>query len=129
MNEMLIAPCGMNCALCSAFLREKNKCSGCRGDKNKPTYCVSCKIVNCEILAATKSNFCYECPKFCQRLKQLDKRYSTRYSMSMLENLKSIQTAGMSQFLAAQKKRWTCPDCGKLISVHYGYCVKCKKPE
>ena len=26
----LIAPCGMNCNICMAYLREKNKCPGCR---------------------------------------------------------------------------------------------------
>lgn len=33
----LIAPCGMNCSICMAYLREKNKCPGCRGnDIDKP---------------------------------------------------------------------------------------------
>ena len=26
----LIAPCGMNCAVCLGYLREKNKCPGCQ---------------------------------------------------------------------------------------------------
>jgi hypothetical protein len=26
----LVAPCGMNCGICRAYLREKNKCPGCR---------------------------------------------------------------------------------------------------
>ena len=34
-----IAPCGMNCALCSGFQREKKPCLGCNADdENKPTY-------------------------------------------------------------------------------------------
>lgn len=34
MDKTLIAPCGMNCQLCYAFQREKNKCPGCLGDEN-----------------------------------------------------------------------------------------------
>jgi hypothetical protein len=29
-ENALIAPCGMNCGVCMAYLREKNKCPGCR---------------------------------------------------------------------------------------------------
>ena len=47
----LIAPCGMNCGICMAYLREKNKCPGCRGDDtNKPVTRVGCKIKNCEAI-------------------------------------------------------------------------------
>jgi hypothetical protein len=30
-NIYLIAPCGMNCASCMNYLRERNKCPRCRG--------------------------------------------------------------------------------------------------
>ena len=51
LNEILIAPCGMNCCVCMAYLREKNKCPGCRGtDVNKPITRVRCKLKTCEIL-------------------------------------------------------------------------------
>ncbi len=30
LNPVLIAPCGMNCGTCLGYLREKNKCVGCR---------------------------------------------------------------------------------------------------
>ncbi len=32
MDVQPIAPCGMNCATCLAYLRDKNTCCGCRGD-------------------------------------------------------------------------------------------------
>jgi hypothetical protein len=31
-RKELVAPCGMNCGICIAYLREKNKCPSCRGD-------------------------------------------------------------------------------------------------
>ena len=47
-KNSLIAPCGMNCGICRAYLREKNKCPGCRGsDENKLSSRVNCKIKNC----------------------------------------------------------------------------------
>lgn len=124
----LIAPCGMNCALCMAFQREKNHCNGCNLDnENKPKSCVRCIIVNCELRKQTASGFCYECPKYpCARMKQLDKRYRTKYRMSMLENLEYIKIHGLDEFVNYEKKRWTCNNCGQLVSVHRTYCIHCK---
>ena len=124
MRKELIAPCGMNCCICIAFLREKNKCTGCRGsDKNKPITITQCKIRTCSNL---NSNFCYDCKDFtCDELNHLDKRYRTKYHMSMIENLKFIQTNGISQFLKQEEERWKCPDCGKVICCHNGICYSC----
>ncbi len=123
----LIAPCGMNCGICLGYLREKNHCSGCRDDgKSYPAYCVSCIIKNCAILNETESGFCYECSKFpCRRLKQLDKRYRTRYMMSMLENLEFIREKGIAEFMEKERIRWTCPGCGATLCVHRKFCLNC----
>lgn len=125
-NDM-IAPCGMNCALCSAYQREKNTCHGCRVDTGyKAQYCLNCIIANCDKLARTESNFCYDCKDYpCQRLKQLDKRYRTKYKMSMLDNLDTIMEFGLDQFILMEQLKWTCSKCGKLICVHRGYCINC----
>ena len=32
MKTTLIAPCGMNCRLCLAYIRDKKACPGCLGD-------------------------------------------------------------------------------------------------
>lgn len=127
-NSSLIAPCGMNCAVCSGFLREKNKCPGCNSESiHKPKYCISCKIKNCDLLRDTNSKFCYDCKKIpCARLKQLDKRYRTKYAMSMIENLNFIKESGTDKFIESEIKRWTCTICGETICVHRGYCLTCK---
>jgi hypothetical protein len=123
----LIAPCGMNCGICHGYLREKNVCRGCRGPgEHKPNQCVNCIIVNCEYLAVTKSGYCYECEKFpCRRMKQLDKRYRTKYGMSMIENLGRIKLIGLKKFTTEERKRWKCRTCGGTICVHKGYCLSC----
>jgi hypothetical protein len=128
-DASLIAPCGMNCGLCLAYLREKNKCLGCNGsDLGKPAYCLKCRMKNCETIRNNKSKLCYECDKFpCLRLRQLDKRYRTKYSMSMIENLKQIESSGIDIFLENETIKWTCNNCGGNICVHRGYCLNCKE--
>jgi hypothetical protein len=128
MKAELIAPCGMNCRLCMAFQREKNKCSGCNSiDGTKPAYCTHCIISNCDTIKNNTSGLCHECDKFpCKRLKQLDKRYRTKYHMSMLENLLDIKQMGMEAFLEKQQLRWTCSECGNILSVHRDFCFVCK---
>lgn len=127
-GAQLIAPCGMNCYICMAYLRKKNKCPGCRIEANKPVTRVICKIKTCETLTENKLAFCFECENVpCKNLKHLDKRYRTRYNMSMIENLENIQKIGIEEFLKNEKIRWTCPECGGTVCVHKGYCYDCGK--
>jgi hypothetical protein len=123
----LIAPCGMNCALCLAFQRHKKKCPGCWGDDpNKNQSCRSCIIRNCPTSQNNSSHFCYGCEKMpCKRLKQLDTRYRTRYGMSMIANLTEIKDQGMDAFLAHQTEKYTCRTCRGLLCVHRSRCLTC----
>ena len=127
MPTRLIAPCGMNCRLCRAYIREKNTCPGCRGDDRlKPKYCVTCRIKNCEKIVSGTIKYCSSCKTFpCTRLKNLDKRYRAKYGMSMIANLKYINKAGIRQFIRNEKERWACPGCGEIICVHRPQCLKC----
>lgn len=120
----MIAPCGMDCALCMAVSRKKDPCPGCRGpDGSKPKYCVSCKMVVCE---KRTSDFCFNCDSYpCRRMKDLDKRYRTKYSMSMIENLKTIKEEGLDRFIEKERRRWICEGCGDLVSVHRDNCLSC----
>ena len=127
----MIAPCGMNCAVCMGhLLREKNKCPGCRGDSsNKPVNCVKCVIINCVFLKSNNLKYCSaKCEKYpCTRLINLDKRYRSKYSMSMIENLENIEQQGIIKFVRNEKARWACPECGGIICVHRGFCSECGK--
>jgi hypothetical protein len=127
-KSSLIAPCGMNCGICMAYLREKNKCPGCReSNKNKAFSVKNCRIINCA-LKKNKFKYCFTCKNIpCKRLKQLDKRYRTKYSMSMIENLANIKRFGIRIFVKNERERWTCSKCGGTICVHRGYCNSCGK--
>jgi hypothetical protein len=123
----LIAPCGMNCGICRAYLRKDRKCPGCHGeDTDKSPSCIKCIIKNCEMIKLSKFGFCFECEKYpCTRLKQLDKRYRTKYAMSMIENLESIKGIGLRTFVENEMERWRCQKCGGVICVHGGSCIQC----
>ena len=120
MKSNLIAPCGMNCSLCIGYLREKNRCLGCReNDENILNSCRKCIIKNCEILQQKQLKYCSsKCEKFpCTRLKNLDKRYRTKYQMSMLENLQFIEEFGIRKFIEQEKERWMRED--SIFCVHH----------
>jgi hypothetical protein len=131
-NKELIAPCGMNCSLCISYQFMKK-------DLNKQgfhrTYCPGCiprgknclhMGDNCEILKNGDVRYCFNCEKFpCKRLKTLDKRYSTKYHMSMIENLEFIKENGIESFLIMEEEKWKCPECGEFICCHNGLCLNC----
>lgn len=125
--KYLIAPCGMNCGTCIAYLREKNRCPGCRTfSADKAISIQRCIIPKCEHLSNTSSKFCYECEKYpCKRMKQLDKRYSLKYKTSFIENLAIIKEKGIDHFLDFESKRRTCSNCGSALSVHRSKCLVC----
>jgi hypothetical protein len=122
------APCGINCSICTAYLREKNKCPGCRGiDGSKPVTRINCKIKTCPNFEKSKAKFCFNCKDFpCSILEHLDKRYRTKYHVSPIDNLIQIKKSGIRKFLICEKLKWTC-SCGGTVCVHKGYCYSCGK--
>ena len=128
-RAMLIAPCGMNCGLCHAFLRSRNPCPGCRSDdRGKPKTRVACLIKNCESRIRTGTDFCGDCASFpCGSLVRLDKRYRANYGMSMIDNLQAIKSSGMGGFLREEQARWECSRCGETICVHKAHCLGCQR--
>ena len=129
-NKRLIAPCGMNCGICMAYLREKNRCPGCRkSDIGKAISVTNCRIKTCEVFKNKRARFCFQCENLpCDRLKHLDRRYRTKYDMSMLENLSQIKQGGIETFLSAQLAKYRCPRCGGIVCVHNKRCYKCDPP-
>lgn len=132
MEEELIAPCGMNCALCVSYLAQRNDlqkkgfnrkyCEGCVPRGKNCTFMKG----SCDKLGLGLVRFCYECGDFpCRRLKDLDKRYRTRYHMSMIDNLNYIKEHGSADFLEKEEEKWRCTECGGTICCHNGLCLQC----
>lgn len=124
-----IAPCGMNCGVCIAFLRRGDSCERCRKrGENMPHHCIRCIIKKCPMLANTRSGFCYECQKFpCRRMKTLNARYEKNYKVSLIGNLERIEEFGIRRFLSDENAKWTCKNCGGILSIHRTYCLACKR--
>jgi hypothetical protein len=129
-TRKLIAICGMDCRLCSAYKREKNGCLGCRGEiGSNLDYCNRCKIKNCEKAVNGNLLYCFQCESYpCKKIKHIDKRYSTKYGMSMIENFELIKRFGIRKFLMIEEEKWTCPQCGQILCVHKPYCLNCQYP-
>ena len=125
----LIAPCGMDCGICIAFFgytmkgeTRKHPCSSCR---SRDSQCAFIKK-QCDKLATKQIEYCFECTDFpCENLEALDRRYREKYGMSMIENLRYIQTKGIKRFLKYEQDRWSCPTCGGLICIHNRKCYTC----
>jgi hypothetical protein len=130
LTKELMAPCGMDCGLCIGHLRDRKTCPGCNDpdDASKAHHCAACVIKRCEHLPRGPEAFCVDCAKYpCARLRQLDKRYRSKYRMSMLENLNELRRVGVTAFADLERTRWACPHCGALVSVHRTACLACGK--
>ena len=73
-----------------------------------------------------KGKYCFQCTGYpCKRVKHIDKRYRTKYHMSMIENLDYIKEHGINDFVRKEKERWACSSCGGVICCHRDSCVEC----
>jgi len=128
----LLAPCGMNCALCSSYLagsiatpcgaHKMTTCAGCRPRG------INCAFIKSDCIQLGKGivNSCHECPSFpCEKLRKLDESYRRKYSYSMIETLRMIQDKGITAVLAEQRERYKCARCGGVICIHNGKCYRC----
>ena len=123
----LIAPCGINCALCKAYLRPRKHCPGCLGDDSqKAITTIRCRIKNCMEPRPGRRAFCSSCRRFpCRDLLHLDTRYRKKYGASPVDNLQKIKRIGLRAFVRSEKSKWVCPECGAAICMHKPQCLKC----
>ncbi|MBI5001247.1 MAG: DUF3795 domain-containing protein [Euryarchaeota archaeon] len=131
-RALLVAPCGMDCAICGAYLAGKHdvKSKGvrmpyCKGCRPRGKMCAFLKK-RCPTLMQGGVEFCFECGSFpCGRLRTIDKRYRERYRTSLIGNSKLLRKIGMGAFLRKQEKEWRCAKCGGTICCHNGLCFAC----
>lgn len=135
LTQQLIAPCGMNCGICSGYLAYKHNiprrvvyhCEGCR-PRDKQCSFLKKKCVDDLKLLKGEVEYCFECDSFpCESLAKLDKKYREGYAMSQIDNLMEIKSKGIDSFIESQEEKYACPNCGNLISIHNGKCFVCQK--
>ena len=122
----MIARCGMNCMVCYKHCYHKKPCAGClNSDRGKPEHCRKCRIKDCA--AGKNITYCYECADFpCKQIKSLEKSYNSRYHASLLENSNDVKEHGMKALLEKHRRKYKCPDCGGIISLHDAECSECQ---
>jgi hypothetical protein len=129
-SEELVAPCGMNCAICSRYLAyvnnlKRSQCIGCRPRGEACEYLFEkCTGIN----HTSKGNpvFCFECDQYpCKQINRMDARYRKNYGMSVKDNLESIHQTGIEHFVDEQYQKHRCSRCGGLISIHNRKCFEC----
>lgn len=130
--EDLIAPCGMNCAICSRHLSyinhlKRSQCTGCRPGNKECTYLFQkCSGMNSALKGNATAHFCFECDQYpCKQINRMDNRYRSHYEMSVKDNLECINKMGIEAFAREQYKIYHCTECGGLISIHNRKCFNC----
>lgn len=131
-DNIMLAPCGMNCAVCYKHvgIRKNGKpCEGClKSDLGKPEHCRKCIIKSC--VQEKGYAHCFECEGFpCKLIKNLERSYNKRYNASLIENSKSAREKGVAVFLKQDRQKWTCVKCGGAFSLHDGACSECGHTE
>ncbi len=124
-ENIMLAPCGMNCMVCYVHLKKKKACNGCLcNDTNKPERCKICEIKMCA--QAKGCIHCFDCADFpCKRIKNLEKSYLKRYQVSLVENSRLAKEKGFELFLQKERLRWICTECKGIISLHDKECTEC----
>lgn len=131
-EEIMFAPCGMNCMVCYKHCytkKTKNPCLGClaNDEMGKPEHCRKCKIKDC--VREKGITYCFECSKFpCNFIKNLEKSYNQRYNTSLIENSLFVKNHSLVVFMEKQKQEYTCKECGGVYSIHDKVCTECGKP-
>jgi hypothetical protein len=122
----LVAPCGIDCMACYAHLRDKKPCSGCLvDDRGKTDRCRNCAIKSCA--RERGITYCHECGGFpCARIVTLDRSYRKRYAVSLVAHAMSLSDVGVDAYLEAERVRWTCTECGGVVSLHDAECSECR---
>ena len=129
-SKELIAPCGMNCAICSRYLSylnnlNRSQCIGCR-PRNEVCKYLFQKCTGINHSSKGDAAFCYDCDQFpCKQINRMDDRYRKNYAMSVKDNLLFIDQMGIKKFIKEQQQKYQCPKCGNLISIHNRKCFNC----
>ncbi|MRR18183.1 MAG: DUF3795 domain-containing protein [Deltaproteobacteria bacterium] len=137
------AYCGIYCGACSiAMSGETGRTDGfaaclggvpkedlsCGGCKSGTVYagCSTCNIRRC---AREKDlEHCIDCAQYPCKIYsswQSAAKFLVPHSRDAVPSLETIRRDGVASWLRAQRKRWSCPDCGAPFSWYAPTCYTC----
>ena len=100
-SKELIAPCGMNCAICSKYLSyinnlKRSHCIGCKPRNQRCTYLFEkCRGINNNVLT-NNAVYCYECNEYpCKQINRMDNRYKNNYKIVLRIIWKLLKRRGL----------------------------------
>ncbi|MEM3442452.1 MAG: DUF3795 domain-containing protein [Candidatus Bathyarchaeia archaeon] len=120
-----VAPCGLYCGECKAFLLKE--CGGCRSEKGiSKNYVMHCKIYQC---ARNKNlKICLECDAFpCKFFDffKAEKPMDSSWFLDVWSNMKQIREGSLESFLKT-KKAWLKRRLRCANKKGIRYCDECK---
>lgn len=122
----LVAPCGLYCRECTAFLNRE--CRGCRSNKGlSKEYRKYCKIYECS--HGKKIRICLECKEFpCEFFDffKAETLESSSWFLDIWSNMKQIKQMSLANFLK-KKENWLRKrkQCAGKRGIEY--CDECKQ--
>lgn len=126
-DTIMFAPCGMNCMVCFKHCYHKKPFAGCLNSHiGKPEHCRKCNIKDC--IKYKGLTYCFECHDYpCTLINNLEKSYKKRYQASLIKNSEFVQKHELKMIMEKKKKKYTCSNCGGIISIHDGECNECQE--
>jgi len=114
----LIAPCGMDCAICMAHLRTKNPCGDCYTPERQRRR--NCPIFTC---GKVKGRYHHTCDTFPAVGLSSWTNDTGRdwHEYALRTPQRSVWMASVA-FVKNERERWTCQECGGTIDVHHWCC-------
>ncbi len=131
-NRELLAPCGLYCGACGAYIAtrddndrlragmakvfgcapEEIDCQGCQSEV-RYAHCQTCAIRAC----AGEKGFegCYQCGDFpCEHIEALGARFPhTVAHQVIMRTIPQWRELGTEAWVATEEARYTCPSCGQ----------------
>ena len=137
-NEKLVAPCGLYCGACTAYLATHDdragtgkakgpsmQCDACMGNGRAPAHVSKCAIKVCAA-EKTKTGRCSECADFpCSIISDFNND-GVQHHGEVLENLRQLRTMGITEWTKHEEDRWSCSQCKTKLAWYDAECPKCK---
>ncbi len=125
-----LAPCGVFCEACPSF---DKTCLGCGSEKKEQNRISkwTCRIRICCYKRGL--NYCIHCDEFpCKiiRKKLLDTHHDENkftYRHEIPAVFKRLKSMTVEDYLAWQRKRWSCNSCDGMIKFYDYTCNRCGK--